>query len=194
MAAGETAAVGAVLGAAFADTYIPALGPDPALAAAVAAVLPPGGMCYVGEQAGLVCGAGLLRFQGQAPYSPGESLAVWRLLRARQSVPRALRSLLLLSLVGSDHSPDRLTGYISSLGVAPAWQGRGLGSALLAHLEGLSRQAGKTRLALHVVETNTVARALYTRHGFREARREPSFFTARRWGYRAVLFMVKPLL
>src|SRR5262245_22457060 len=97
MAPGEQARVGEILGAAFAEKYGPALGADPALAARVAAVLPPGGLCCVGEEAGAVHGAGLLRVAGQPGFGPGESMAIWRLLRARQPLGRAARSLLLLS-------------------------------------------------------------------------------------------------
>jgi ribosomal protein S18 acetylase RimI-like enzyme len=193
MAPGEQGRVGEILGAAFAGKYGPALGDDPTLAAGIAAVLPPGGLCYVGEQAGALQGAGLLRVAGQPTYGPGETMAIWRLLRQRQSLGRAISSVLLLSLVGSDHDPDRTTGYVSSLAVDPAAQGRGLGTALLTHLETVARDMGKTRLALHVVDSNTGARRLYERHGFRVVRAEPAFFTRRRWGYRAVLFMIKPL-
>src|SRR5690242_6419949 len=133
MAPGEQARVGEILGAAFAAKYTPIFGADQALAARIAAVLPPGGLCYVGEAAGAVYGAGLLRVAGQAGFGPAETMAIWRLLRQRQSPGGAVRSLLLLSLLGTDHDPDRTTGYVSSLAVDPAWQGQGLGAALLTH-------------------------------------------------------------
>lgn len=192
MAAGEREAVGVVIAAAFAPKYGPALGPDPALAASVAAVVPMGTGCYVGVRDGVVRGVGLLRFQGPTGLGSGETRDIWRRLRARQSPLRAARSMLLLSLMGADAAPDRLTGYISSLAVDPAWQGRGLGAALLDRLEADSRAAGKTRLALHVIDTNAGARRLYERHGFTAQRTEPALFTGR-WGYRALIYMVKRL-
>jgi ribosomal protein S18 acetylase RimI-like enzyme len=193
MAPHERAAVGALIAAAFADKYGPALGHDPALAAEVAAVLPSGWACYVGEQAGVVYGAGLLRFAEQRGFGTAEALAIWRALRQRQSLGRTLRSLVLLSLTGADHPPDPRTGYISALAVLPARQGQGLGSGLLRHMEAEARAAGKTRLALDVVDTNTGARRLYERHGFRVIETQPSFFTRRRWGYSAVYYMLKPI-
>jgi len=116
-----------------------------------------------------------------------------RALRGRQSLARAFRSLVMLSLFGAEPDPDRATAYIGSLAVAPGWQGQGLGSALLAHMEEAARSAGKSRLALHVVDTNTGARRLYERHGFRVARSEFTLLARPIWGYGAVLYMVKPL-
>jgi ribosomal protein S18 acetylase RimI-like enzyme len=192
MAAGEREAVGVVIAAAFAPKYGPALGSDPALAASIAAVVPTGSGCYVGVRDGVVRGVGLLRFHGPPGLGSGETRDIWRRLRARQSPLRAARSMLLLSLMGADAAPDRLTGYISSLAVDPAWQGRGLGAALLDRLEADSRAAGKTRLALHVTDTNAGARRLYERHGFTAQRTEPALFTGR-WGYHALIYMVKRL-
>jgi ribosomal protein S18 acetylase RimI-like enzyme len=193
MAAHETAAVGAIVAAAFADKYGPALGDDPRLAAEVAAILPRGGLCYVGERDGTLGGTALLRFHGQPTLGLGELWAIWRCLRARQGRGRALRSLVRLSLLGSEADPDRRTGYLSSLGVLPAYQGQGLGGALLDHLAATSRTAGKARLALHVVDSNAGARRLYERHGFRVVRTEPSFFTQNLWGFQALLYMVRSL-
>ncbi len=193
MAAHERAAVGAIIAAAFADKYEPALGNDPALAAEVAAVLPSGWACYVGEQAGVVYGAGLLRFAEHPGFGSAEAMEMWRVLRRRQSLGRTLRSLFLLSLTGADHKPDARTGYISALAVLPARQGQGLGGGLLRYLEAEARAAGKTRLTLDVVNSNTGARRLYERHGFRVIETQPSLFTRRRWGYSAVHYMLKQI-
>jgi len=189
---GEEAAVGRVIAAAFAAKYGPALRDDPALAAALGAILPAGVPCYVGEQAGVIAGAGLLRFYGQWIADGAETAAIWRTLRTHQSAWRAAGSLLRLSLLGADGSVDRSSGYISSLAVDPAWQGQGLGGALLDHLEAVSRAAGKTRLALHVVDSNSGARRLYEQHGFRLTTTQRTLFT-RPWGFGAQLYLVKPL-
>ncbi len=192
LAAGEEPAVGRVIAAAFAAKYGPALGSDPILAAALGAILPTGVPCYVGEQAGSIAGTGLLRFYGQWIADGAETAAIWRTLRIRQSTWQAMGSLLRLSLLGADGTVDRNTGYISSLAVDPAWQGQGLGGALLDHLETVSRGAGKTRLALHVIDSNSGAQRLYERHGFRQVARQRTLFT-RRWGFGAQLYLVKPL-
>ena len=56
---------------------------------------------------------------------------------------------------------------------------------MLTHMEEVSRRAGKTRLALHVADTNQIARRLYERQGFQVVRVERSLLTRRRWGYTA---------
>lgn len=48
----------------------------------------------------------------------------------------------------------------------PAWQGRGLGSRLLAHCERGAGKAGATRLILAVNKRNAKAMAAYRRNGF----------------------------
>ncbi|MGE0724248.1 MAG: N-acetyltransferase family protein [Alphaproteobacteria bacterium] len=57
-------------------------------------------------------------------------------------------------------------GRIDHLYVAPEAQGRGLGSALLRHV-----QARRDRLSLFVFERNRGAIRLYRRHGFRTVER-----------------------
>lgn len=186
--------VGQVLAEAFADIYAPAVGNDLELAAAIASAFPPELACYVGEQTGEICGAAFLSFSAlQGTIGFAEERAIWRLLREQQSIIRALRSRILLSLPAAANRADRLTSYVSSLAVRPIWQGQGLGSALLKNLEEASRQAGKTRIALHVTDTNWKARQLYERQGFRALRVERSFFTHRIWGFRGLVYMIKYL-
>lgn len=55
-----------------------------------------------------------------------------------------------------------------NLGVATAWQGRGLGQEMLGHLTGVARSHRAEVLLLEVRESNHVARRLYDRHGFRQ--------------------------
>lgn len=57
---------------------------------------------------------------------------------------------------------------IHDLAVLPAARGRGIGRALLAAAEAHARAAGCCKLTLEVQEDNALARALYTRHGFRD--------------------------
>jgi RimJ/RimL family protein N-acetyltransferase len=59
------------------------------------------------------------------------------------------------------------------LGIADAYQGRGLGSQFLALLLGLARdELGSEAVALSVYRPNKRARHLYEKHGFRETHRE----------------------
>lgn len=63
------------------------------------------------------------------------------------------------------HSPRWL---VIDIGLLPAWQGRGIGSALLRQLQRDARDAHAVGLALHVRQDNRRAHALYVRLGFRE--------------------------
>jgi GNAT superfamily N-acetyltransferase len=60
-----------------------------------------------------------------------------------------------------------------------AWQGRGLGSALVAAVKRRARDAGKP-VRLSVIHNNPRARALYERLGFVEVHRDP-YKTHMRW-------------
>jgi ribosomal protein S18 acetylase RimI-like enzyme len=187
-------AVGRVLAEAFADIYAPVTGQDAEFGAEIAAIFPPDLTCYVAEHAGEICGAAFLTFSAlQSTVGLAEERALWRVLRARQSVGRAVLSRILLSLPATAPRADRHTSYLSSFAVRPVWQGQGLGSALLRHLEAASRVAGKSRMALHVTDTNWKARRLYEYHGFQAVRLEPSLFTERIWGFRGLVYMIKYL-
>lgn len=54
-------------------------------------------------------------------------------------------------------------GYLHEIFVAPAFQGRGVGSALMA----LAKRLAPAGLRLHTLQRNTQATAFYERHGFR---------------------------
>lgn len=56
---------------------------------------------------------------------------------------------------------------IIDIGLLPAWQGHGLGSALLRQLQQDARDARAQGLSLHVRIDNPRAHALYLRLGFR---------------------------
>jgi ribosomal protein S18 acetylase RimI-like enzyme len=55
---------------------------------------------------------------------------------------------------------------IQGLGVDPAYQGRGVGQALLAAAADEARSRGARKLSLRVLARNTTARRLYERCGF----------------------------
>jgi ribosomal protein S18 acetylase RimI-like enzyme len=56
--------------------------------------------------------------------------------------------------------------YIANLAVLPQYQGRGNGSALLAHVEGKARAAGLRKCSLIVDTEKPAARRLYERIGY----------------------------
>jgi ribosomal protein S18 acetylase RimI-like enzyme len=63
------------------------------------------------------------------------------------------------------------TWYVHVLAACPEYRGRGLGSALLTVADDLAASAQKSGLSLIVSDTNTAARKLYERCGYREVAR-----------------------
>ena len=58
--------------------------------------------------------------------------------------------------------------HLLNLSVAPAWQRKGHGSALLREAAGIARARGARSMFLEVRPSNAGAQALYTRFGFRK--------------------------
>ncbi|MSO80840.1 MAG: GNAT family N-acetyltransferase [Alphaproteobacteria bacterium] len=65
---------------------------------------------------------------------------------------------------------------IVTLAVAPGRQGGGIGGALVGAFLEAARAAGATRAVLEVAEDNAPARAVYARHGFRQAGRRLGYY------------------
>lgn len=78
-------------------------------------------------------------------------------------VGRELAGMALLSRRGS-------RGWISAVGVAPAWRRQGIARRVMAALIANAREAGLRVLTLEVIDTNTAARQLYRSLGFVETR------------------------
>jgi ribosomal-protein-alanine N-acetyltransferase len=57
-------------------------------------------------------------------------------------------------------------GHVATVAVDPAWQGRGVGGALLAELVRGALELGANQLTLEVRASNAAAQALYRRFGF----------------------------
>lgn len=66
----------------------------------------------------------------------------------------------------SDYFTGAQNCHIADVAVAPAHEGRGVGSALLAFAEDWARQHHCRHLTLAVFPGNERARSLYERHGF----------------------------
>ena len=60
--------------------------------------------------------------------------------------------------------------WLDELWVAKAWQGRGVGTALIRHAEDLMRSRGITEASLSVLKVNAKAIALYRRLGWHETK------------------------
>jgi len=58
--------------------------------------------------------------------------------------------------------------YVNVLACYPGHRGQGYGSLLLRAAEAIARDAGLRRMSVIVADTNTGARRLYERHGYRE--------------------------
>jgi GNAT superfamily N-acetyltransferase len=61
-------------------------------------------------------------------------------------------------------------GWISGVGVLPAWRRQGVGRLMMAALLAHAREAGVGQMALEVITRNVAARALYAALGFTEQR------------------------
>ena len=61
---------------------------------------------------------------------------------------------------------DRVDDFIGALHVLPAWQGRGVGRALLAHAEQAMRADGHAQVRLETDSFNTQALGFYTAQGY----------------------------
>ena len=59
-------------------------------------------------------------------------------------------------------------GWVSGVGVLPAWRRRGIGQLLMETLLKGAREAGVRQVALEVIAQNRAARALYAALGFVE--------------------------
>lgn len=68
--------------------------------------------------------------------------------------------------------------HLLNLSIAPAWQGRGLGRSLLAHLVRVGRDSDAQQMFLEVRPSNTSARRLYVDFGFRDISIRRSYYPA----------------
>ncbi len=67
----------------------------------------------------------------------------------------------------TDFFNGQQVGYLSDLAVDKAFEGQGVGRLLLKAAEAWAREEGHPRLALNVFATNTRAREIYEKQGFR---------------------------
>lgn len=63
--------------------------------------------------------------------------------------------------------------YLNVLATDPAFRGKGLGSALLAHAESVTRASGRDTVSLIAADTHIDALSLYRAKGYAEVARRP---------------------
>ncbi len=84
-----------------------------------------------------------------------------------------VRALLVLGFL-SDPAPAPDEAYVEVLGVAPEYQRRGVGRALMIAAEEMARALHKRRLTLYVTANNRAAQTLYLSRGLHVQRQTPS--------------------
>lgn len=67
--------------------------------------------------------------------------------------------------------------HVTNIAVAPEMRGRDIGDALLTELERRARARECRRMTLEVRPSNSVAIALYTKHGFVPRGRRPGYYS-----------------
>jgi GNAT superfamily N-acetyltransferase len=84
---------------------------------------------------------------------------------SRHRIDLALLDGRLAGLIETIREPDHL--LIENVAVDPAFQGRGVGRALMAHAEGLAREQSLGELRLYTNQKFASNIALYLRLGYR---------------------------
>ena len=133
-----------------------------------------------------ILGLAALRYGGRRFLSPR--------LRSCVSAAGILRGPLAcasLGIVGHGAKPDEM--YVEALAVGAGSRGQGIGRALLQHAFELARDEGLAAVSLDVVDTNTGARRLYERAGFRAVALSRYPFIGRVLGFSSTIRMVRPL-
>jgi ribosomal protein S18 acetylase RimI-like enzyme len=112
------------------------------------------------------------------PIGRGSAVQYGRLLRRHLGLFRAFRAFFggvaanYMLEKRIPHAEDLV--YIEALAVRAASRGQGIGSLLLSDAGLWARQQKRSRLALHVLNSNIGARRLYERVGFRPWQSSPS--------------------
>jgi ribosomal protein S18 acetylase RimI-like enzyme len=104
---------------------------------------------------------------GEAAGRPACALIGYPLGGKAEPTPDTLPAMLVPLHALTRLAPD--TWYVHALAAYPQHRSRGLGTALLAEADGRAARADKPGLSLIVTDTNTGARRLYERSGYREA-------------------------
>jgi ribosomal protein S18 acetylase RimI-like enzyme len=91
------------------------------------------------------------------------------------------------------YQPQADEAYVYNVVVTAAWRGKGISDHLLGFLHHEAERRGKRRILLEVVATNTPARRLYERLGYRVIRTRRGLLSLLRLGVPPRLLMAKTL-
>lgn len=81
---------------------------------------------------------------------------------------------VLVGYMGLQYVLDE--GYVTNVATAPEFRQRGIASALIAETVSRGGRLGLRFLTLEVRESNSAARALYAKHGFKDAGRRRGYY------------------
>ena len=115
----------------------------------------------------------------------------WQVLRPFYGFLGGLWRMALLAVL--HHAPLADDVYIDGIAVALGYQGRGIGSGLIAALESWALGEGLSRVSLEVVDTNRRAKTLYRHLGFEAVRVQTVWPFDTLFGFRSSTVMIKNL-
>lgn len=113
------------------------------------------------------CMAGFIVLETPLAPRPNDGRWLWHALQLHQGIFGALRGLILMLLVNTEHHPKVDELYIEMLGVDQRWRGLGIASHLLSHAETVAEQQKLNKLGLAVVSDNMPALELYEKLNFK---------------------------
>jgi GNAT superfamily N-acetyltransferase len=119
------------------------------------------------------------RFRGGI--DPGDDSAAFAALRAPEGAFLVMCGDRVAVGCGGVQRVDTATGEIKRMWIHPDWRGLGLGGRLLARLEDVARDLGRTRVVLDTNATLVEAIAMYERAGYRSIERYNDNPYAQRW-------------
>ncbi len=129
----------------------------------------------VAEQNGMIAGVAILHVGDSI--GRGTMRAYWNVVRTQIGLVPAVRAFaggVFANFAIHKRIPhDADLVYVEALAVGAACRGQGIGTRLLNEASAWGLARNRPRMALHVLQSNTGARRLYERMGFRLACPEP---------------------
>lgn len=121
----------------------------------------PHGEVFVSEEDGAISGCAMWAAPGGWRFSPRDEMRASRYAVPRMGLRLPFASIAMRQM--ERKHPDRPHWYLSTLGVRPAEQGKGLGSKLMFEILARCDADG---MPAYLESSSEGSRALYERHGF----------------------------